>query len=200
MILEHAVTHWELSLEFWHQGTHRQLCTLCQALLLEQAAGKSRQGSEPLKAQLKAPGQSRSFIYSLVRSFSQQIFKELVPGQDLCMGSIMNQIQSLKEQRVHWKSRTGHEQLLYRAIGGMIKLQMECCGGKCEGYLFQQWGGVAEKDCSRKWCLNSGSEIRESELSKFYSNILLSDRKYRSGLWNWTTWLCPSPALWPSGS
>lgn len=46
---------------------------------------------------------------------------------------ITNQIPSLKEGRVQWESPIGHQQLLFRVIGGLIKLKVGRCGANVLG-------------------------------------------------------------------
>lgn len=124
MMLKHEVIHRKLRLESWHLGRHHQPHSVKLFLSMpRERAGKTLSHWE----------HNHSFFHSLSRSFSQPVFEELVHVRICAWDPIVNHVWSLKEYRIYWPSLIGHEQLLHRVISGMIKLKMECCGGKCGG-------------------------------------------------------------------
>lgn len=124
MMLKHEVIHWKLNLESWHLDRHRQPHSIKLFLsVLWERAGKTPATESTI---------IHSFTHSVGHSVNQYL-KSWYMVRICAWDPIMNHIWSLKEYRVYWQSLIGHEHLLYRVIGGMMKLKMECCGGKCGG-------------------------------------------------------------------
>lgn len=124
MTLKHVVTPGRFSLEFWHLGRHHHDLSSS----FEMCYGRE-QARLPLKSTAEGTG-SESFIrllFHLFFFFFQQIYQESVHGTNqICSrNSVMNQTQPFKEYRVSKESLIGHEQLLYKVIGGLLKLKME---------------------------------------------------------------------------